>query len=206
MRFSHRCISFAALAFFVAGFSMPVVAQQKSFLKNSEGSIGMFAEFTPTVSGNGITLKASKAAGAQAAFRHSYHWWLGFEGSYNYTRFTEYYSSRPFPIQHNVHELAADYLVTTPTSLFGFKPYAMVGASAVVFSPSLNGGQNVAWQGRPGMNFGVGFEHPLLTPYFGVKIGYRGVYYKAPDFNVTTLKTGAWRLTSEPLAGVYFHF
>lgn len=205
MRFSHRCLSFAALACLVVGLSMPAVAQ-KSFIKNSEGSVGIIAEFSPTVSGNGITIKTSKAAGGQATFRHSYHWWLGFQAGYTYTRFTEYYSSNVFPIQHNVHEFSGDYLVTTPTSLMGFKPYAVVGASAVVFSPSLNGGQNVPWQARPGIDFGGGFDHPLLTQYFGIRIGYRGVYYKVPDFGKTKLASGAWRLTSEPVAGFYFHF
>lgn len=206
MRFSYRSIFYASLAlFFFAGCTLPTIAQ-KSFLKSSEASVGVIGEFTSNVSGNGITLDTTKAAGGQASFRHSYHWWLGFEGSYNYTRYNEYYSSKPYSIQHNTHEMAADYLVTTPVSPFGFKPYAEGGLSVIVFSPSLNGGQNVAWQGEPGVNFGAGFDHPLLTPYFGIRIGYRGVYYKAPDFNLTTLKTGASRLTSEPLAGFYVRF
>ncbi|HTV07052.1 MAG TPA: outer membrane beta-barrel protein [Acidobacteriaceae bacterium] len=205
MRFSYCCIFYAALAILLTGSTVPAVAQS-SFLKNSEGSVGAFAEFTSNVSGNGVTLDTTKAAGGQAAFRHSYHWWLGFEGSYNYTRFNEYYSTKPYSIQHNMHEFAGSYLVTTPTSLFGFKPFAMAGVSAIVFSPSLNGGQNVPWQGRTGINFGAGVEHPLLSPYFGVRIEYRGVYYKAPDFNQPALNTGASRLTSEPLAGFYFHF
>lgn len=205
MRFSHRCILFAALAFFVAAFSMPAVGQ-KSFIKNSEGSVGVIAEFSPTVSGNGITITTSKAAGGQATFRHSYHWWLGFQAGYTYTRFTEYYSSNTFPIQHNMHEFSGDYLVTAPTSLFGFKPYAVAGASAVVFSPSLNGGQNVPWQARPGINAGGGFERALVTQNFGIRIGYRGVYYKVPDYGKTYLASGARRLTSEPLAGLYFRF
>jgi len=205
MRISHRCTFVAALAFFLAFPSMSAFAQ-KSFIKNSEGSVGAIAEFSPTVSGNGITIKASKAAGGQATFRHSYHWWLGFQVGYVYTRFTEYYSSYVFPVQHNVHEFSGDYLVTSPTSLFGFKPYAVAGASAVIFSPSLNGGQNVPWQARPGINFGGGVERPLITQSFGIRIGYRGVYNKVPDFGKTYLASGAWRLTSEPLAGFYFRF
>lgn len=205
MRFSHRCTFFAALAFFLAGPTVPALAQMH-FLRNSEASVGVLGEFTPDVSGNGITVRATNGLGGQAAFRHSYHWWLGFEGSYNYARFSEYYSGKPYSIQHNMHEFAVDYLATTPISPLSFKPFAMVGVSAIVFSPSLNGGQNVSWQGRPGANFGVGVEHPLLTPYFGIRIEYRGVYYKAPDFNESALKTGASRLTSEPMAGLYFRF
>lgn len=203
MRFSYRYIFYAALAVLFAGSTVPAHAQ--SFLKNSEASVGVLGEFTSNVTGNGITLDTSKAAGGQAAFRHSYHWWLGYEGSYNYTRFTEYYSSRPYSIQHNTHEFAASYLVSG-TSVLGFRPFALGGVSAIVFSPSLNGGQNVSWQGEPGLNFGGGFDHALLSSHFGVRIEYRGLYYKAPDFNEADLKTGKSRLTSEPVAALYFRF
>ena len=204
MRFSHRSILYATFALFIAGSAIPAIAQ-KSFLKNSEASVGVIGEFTSNVKGNGITLDTTKSMGGQASFRHSYHWRLGFEGSYNYTRYNEYYSTKPYSIQHNTHEAAADYLVTTPVSPLGFKPYVEAGLSVIVFSPSLNGGQNVSWQGEPGANFGVGFDHPLI-PHFGIRIGYRGIYYKAPDFNLPALKTGASRLTSEPLAALYFRF
>ncbi|MGC2163584.1 MAG: outer membrane beta-barrel protein [Silvibacterium sp.] len=202
MRFSYRHLSIALLLLFT-GFTVSAHAQ--SLLRNSDVSVSAFGQFTQSVTGNGITLDTSKSLGGQAAFRHSYHWWLGFEGSYNYTRFAEYYSSRVFPVQHNTHELAASYLVNG-TSFLGFQPFALAGASAIVFSPSLNGGQNVAWQGKPGLNFGVGINRALLTSHFGIRVQYRGIYYKAPDFNEEVLTTGKYRLTSEPMAGVYFRF
>lgn len=203
MRSAHRFHLLAALAFFFAGFVTAAHAQ--SFLHNSDASLSGFAQFTQNVSGNGITVDASKSAGGQAAFRHSYHWWLGFEGSYNYSRYSESYSTLPFTVQHNTHEFGASYLVNVPRTL-GFQPFALGGVSAVVFSPSLNGGQNVSWQSRPGINFGAGINRNLLTSHFGIRIQYRGVYYKTPDFNDPVLKTGKFRLTSEPMAGIYFHF
>lgn len=203
MRFSYRCFLYAAIAVIFAGTLTPARAQK--FLHNSEASVGVLGEFTSNVTGNGITLDTSKSVGAQAAFRHSYHWWLGFEGSYNYTRFTEYYSNRPYPIQHNTHEFAASYLVSG-TSVLGFRPFALGGVSAIIFSPSLNGGQNVSWQGEPGLNFGAGVDHALLSSHFGIRIQYRGLYYKAPDFNEADLKTGKSRLTSEPVVALYYRF
>lgn len=203
MRFSYRLCLFTALALFFAGFA--TAAHGQSFLRNSDASLSGFAQFTQDVTGNGITVDTSKSAGGQAAFRHSYHWWLGFEGSYNYTRYSEYYSTRPYAIQHNTHEFGASYLVNAPRAL-GFQPFALAGASAIIFSPSLNGGQNVSWQGEPAVNFGGGINRSLLTSHFGIRIQYRGLYYKAPDFNDDLLKTGKFRLTSEPMAGIYLHF
>jgi hypothetical protein len=203
MRFSYRLFFYTALFLFLAGFAVSAHAQ--NFLHNSDASVSAFAQFTSDVSGNGITLDTSKSAGGQAAFRHSYHWWLGFEGGYNYTRFTEYYSNQRFPIQHNTHEFAASYLVSG-ANILGFQPFALAGVSALIFSPSLNGGQNVSWQGEPALNFGVGINRALLSSHFGIRVQYRGVYYKAPDFNDEVLKTGSSRLTSEPMAGIYFRF
>ncbi len=58
----------------------------------------------------------------------------------------------------------------------------------------------------PGVNFAVGFNKALLTQHLGLRVQYRGIYYKTPDFGVTAFKTDAFRLTSEPMAGLYLHF
>lgn len=204
MRFFYRHYFCAALLLLLLGFAVSASAQ--SFLRNSDVSVGAFGQFTSDVSGNGITLDTTKSLGGQAAFRHSYHWWLGFEGSYDYSRYAELYSNQRFPIQHNTHEFAASYLVSAPIGVFGIRPFALAGISALVFSPTLNGGQNQSWQGEPALNFGVGLNHALLTSHFGIRIQYRGVFYKAPDFNQPALDTGESRLTSEPMAGIYLKF
>lgn len=203
MRFLYRVFSYAAVLLFLAGFAAQ--AHSQSFLRNSEASISALAQSTSDVSGKGVSDNPTQSIGAQAAFRHSYHWWLGFEASYDYTRFSEHYSARPFAIQHNTHEFGGSYLVHGGDFL-GFRPFALAGVSALVFSPSLNGGQNVSWQGEPAVNFGAGIDHGLLTSHFGIRLQYRGVFAKAPDFNLTELDAGKSRLTSEAMAGIYLRF
>lgn len=204
MRF-FKLFSSCAVALLLLSPSFTPRAGAQSFLRNSDVSVSAFDQFTSSVSGNGVTLDTTRSLGGQAAFRHSYHWWLGFEGSYDYTRFSEHYSAKPYSIQHNMHEIAASYLVSGP-SVLGFRPFALGGVSALVFSPSLNGGQNVPWQGEPAVNYGVGINHALLTSHLGIRLQYRGLYYKAPDFGQDALKTGKFRMTSEPMAGIYLHF
>jgi hypothetical protein len=203
MRFSFRLFSYVVLVLLIAGFASQSRAQ--SYLKNSDVSVGVFGQFSPRTSGNGITDTPTVSVGGQAAFRHSYHWWLGYEGSYDYTRYAERYSVLPYTVQHNTHEFAASYLITTP-GLLGLHPFVFGGISALVFSPTLNGGQNVSWQGEPAANFGGGINWALLSSHFGLRLQYRGVYYKTPDFNQARLNTGTSRLTSEPMAGVYLRF
>jgi opacity protein-like surface antigen len=173
-------------------------------LKNDDVSVDGLYQFTQTVSGNGITDTPSKSGGAEAAFRHSFHWWLGYEGAYTYTRYHESYTDVPFGVQHNQHEFSGSYFVHGPTVFV--QPFALVGVSAVLQAPSLNGGQNVPHQWEPGINFGVGANLPLLTSHLGLRFEYRGVYYKAPDFGQADLQTGSYRVTSEPMVGAYFHF
>jgi opacity protein-like surface antigen len=190
----------------IAGLMLSSAAQAQTALQNNDLSFDGLYQFTSTASGNGISDRTSKSGGAAAAFRHSYHWWLGYEAGYSYTRYTEYYTDQVFGIQHNQHEFSGSYYVHGPHTLGGIQPFALAGVSAVILSPSLNGGQNVGWQARPGINYGAGVNVPLLTSYFGLRFEYRGVYYKAPDFGNANLTTNAWRNTSEPMAGLYFRF
>jgi opacity protein-like surface antigen len=179
-------------------------AQAQKILHNDEVSIGGFYQFTSNASGNSITDTPTKSLGGEAAFSHSFLPLMGWQFSYDYTRFTEKYTDRPFGYQHNQHVFNGDYYLHVPTPMF--RPYAMAGISAIVFSPSLNGGQNASWQARPGANFGAGVDIPLLTGNFGVQVQYRGLYYKAPDFDLAPLKTDSWRITSQPTAGIYVRF
>jgi opacity protein-like surface antigen len=194
--------------------AIPVLVVSRSeaqqALKNDDIAVTGLYEFTQTVSGNGITDTPSKAGGGEASFRHSFHWWLGYEGAYTYTRYHETYTGVPafpeqiFGVQHNQHEFSGSYYVHGPTVFV--QPFALVGVSGVLESPSLNGGQNVPYQWRLGVNFGVGANLPMLTSHIGLRFEYRGVYYKAPDFGQSYLTTNAMRLTSEPMAGAYVKF
>jgi hypothetical protein len=203
---SHRkwlqlaCLT--AVCFFI---SSGILAHAQKILHNDDIAVSAFGQFTPDVTGNGITLRTNESMGGQAAFRHTYHWWLGYEGAYTFTRFSEYYSGRPFSYQNNLHEFSGSYLVHGPKAL-GLQPFATVGASALIFSPSLNGGQRVPWQSRPALNYGVGLNYTLLSSHVGLRVQYRGVYYKAPDFGQAILNTNTFRQTTEPMAGLYVRF
>lgn len=189
----------------MAGLLMVSTAQAQKALRNNEISIDGLYQTTPTVSGNGITDQASHSGGGAATFSHSYHWWLGYQAGYEYSRYTDFYSGQIFGVQHNQHEFSGSWYVHGPRTL-RIQPFAYGGISLLDFSPSLNGGQNVKWQARPGINFGGGIDYPLMTGHFGVRIAYHGVEYKAPDWGQAKYTTNAWRLTSEPMAGLFFRF
>jgi hypothetical protein len=201
---SRRILQFFSAPFF-ALLLLCSAAQAQKALHNDEASVDGFYQFTSSASGNGITDTASKSLGGEASFRHSFHPLLGYEISYDYSRFTEYYTGQVFGYQHNLHVFNGSYYVHAGQA-FGLQPFAVAGISAVIFSPTLNGGQNVPWQARPGANFGAGVDLPLVAHAIGVRLQYRGLFYQAPDFGQTKLTTGSYRLTSEPTAGFYLRF
>jgi len=198
-----RRISGLFLALFLI-FLFSSAAEAQKALRNDDVAVSGFYQFSSTASGNGISDRASHSLGGEASFRHSFHWWLGYQAAYDYTRFTEYYTGQPFGYQHNQHEFSGSYYVHGPKAL-GIQPFAVAGITAVVVSPSLNGGQNASYQARPGLDFGAGINYPLLG-VVGLRLQYRGVYSKAPDFGLTPLTTNSYRLTSEPMAGFYIRF
>ncbi|HEY1809804.1 MAG TPA: hypothetical protein VGG42_14660 [Acidobacteriaceae bacterium] len=190
----------------LAGLLLSPAVQAQKALTNNEISFDGLYQFTPDSTGNGIRLHSTDSGGFGGTFSHSYHWWLGYQAGYHYARYTNYYSGQAFGIQTNQHQFSGSYYVHGPHTLMGIQPFALAGVSGLLFAPSLNGGQNAERQFRLGANYGVGVNVPLLTSSFGLRLAYSGVFYKAPDFGRAYLTTNAWRNTSEPMAGLYFHF
>jgi len=176
-------------------------------LKNFEAAAGVFGQFTGTTNGNGIKDNPTDSLGGLATVRQSFHPWLGYEVNYSYTRFSERYSTIPFGVQDNMHEVSGAYLVQGPTiPILGLQPFAAVGVGALIFLPTTVGGQKYTQQSRVPLLYEFGVNYPVLTSHLGLRFQYRGLSYKTPDFNQPLLTTGTRRTTSEPSAGAYFRF
>jgi opacity protein-like surface antigen len=178
-------------------------------LKNFEAAVGVFGQFSGTSNGNGIQDKPTDSMGALATVRQSFHPWLGYEVNYSYTRFAERYSTSPYGIQvqNNLHEVSGAYLLQGPTLPFlGLQPFGAVGVGALIFLPTTTGGQKYSQQARVPLLYEFGVNYPILTSHLGLRLQYRGLLYKTPDFNSAQLTTNARRQTTEPSVGAYFRF
>jgi hypothetical protein len=146
--------------------------------KNLEVGINVFGQFTGNTSGNGVTDSPTNSMGGLVNVRQSFHPWLGYEVNYSYTRFSERFSTIPYAVQQNVHEVSAAYLVQAPTLPFlGLQPFGAVGVN-----------------------------YPLITSHLGLRFQYRGLIYKTPDYGSPLVKTDATRQTGEPSVGAYLRF
>jgi hypothetical protein len=202
----RRSLSFLLFAFLSTSSVTwhPAIAQS---LKNFDGAVSVFGQSTGTTNGNGVRDKPTESMGAIATVRQSFHPWLGYEVNYSYTRFTEKYSTIPFGVQNNLHEVSVAYLLQGPTLPFlGLQPFGAVGTGALIFLPTTVGGQKYSQQNRVPLLYEVGVNHPILTSHLGLRFQYRGLLYKTPDFNAALLTTNARRQTSELSLGAYFKF
>jgi opacity protein-like surface antigen len=201
----RRSLSFLFLIFLSAlsGWH-PAMAQT---LKNLEGAVNIFGQFSGTSSGNGVQDSPTDSLGVLATVRQSFHPWLGYEVNYGYTRFSERYSTIPFGVQNNVHEVSGAYLLQGPTlPILGLQPFGAVGVGGLIFLPTTVGGQKYNQQWRVPLLYELGVNYPIITSHLGLRLQYRGLVYKTPDFNSALITTNARRQTSEPSVGAYLRF
>lgn len=204
--FVRRSLSFFVFLLIIAGPGNRAFSQT---LKNFDGALSGFGQFSGTSNGNGIQDKPTYSTGALATARQSLHFWLGYEINYGYTRFAERYKSPAYgvEVQNNLHEVSGAYLVQGPTiPILGLQPFGAIGVGALIFLPTTTGGQRYSQQTRIPILYEFGVNYPLLTSHLGLRLQYRGLSYKTPDFNAALLTTGSRRQTSEPSVGAYFRF
>lgn len=178
--------------------------------------LGAGAFQAPDAIGHGITDRASQAGAFLASYRYHVNRWSAFEVNYGYTRFSQRYtlggSGGPLAVQANLHE-ASLAVVFTPPALADerLRPYLLSGLAALVFSPTENPGGSLPGaqdQSRAAWLYGGGID---LVPapaasWFALRVGYRGLLYKAPSFEQTTLATSAVTHLAEPVVGLVFRF
>lgn len=199
--------SFSFLLFLLLSASSAWRTATAQTLKNLDGAVSVFGQTTGTTSADDLRNHPTESIGALATVRQSFHPWLGYEVNYSYTRFAERYSTLPFGVQNNVHEVSVAYLLQAPTLPFlGLQPFGTIGAGALIFLPTTVGGQKYGKQTRVPLLYEVGVNYPVITSHLGLRFQYRGLVYTAPDFNSPELTTNAKRQTSELSLGAYLRF
>ena len=146
--------------------------------------------------------------------------------NYAHTADSHIYFASPltYRINTTIGEYSAAYVFSFHESK-KFEPFAFAGAGALVFYPSysnnyINGVQTylpASSQTKPAFLYGGGLDWkvfsilPLVrrssvTNHLALRIQYRGVVYKAPDFKVQNLFTGARGHLAEPSLGFVVKF
>ena len=160
--------------------------------------------------GSVVTQSGSNTVGALVTIRYSPKPYFGAEFNGSYARFTENFTVpglniTPFQVQNEVNEFTFGYLVIPPYLVFGVKPYASAGVGVIRFAPTAGGGESSYAEARPGYYYNLGVQKDVAAN-FGVRVGYRQLFYTGPDFYQNYLAINKHTSTAEPLFGFYLRF
>jgi len=179
----------------------------------SDLAVSGFGSFPKSTSGNSIEQDPTNSAGFLLSYRYGWRPHSAFELNYAFTRNTQYYTvvgtiTGPIASQQtNVHELTAAY-VLQGSGERKLQPFLLGGGGALIFAPVSNSnnfgfGSTTETSGTFLYGFGLNYR---MAHGLGVRLQYRGLIYKAPDFGVSEIATGGWSHTAEPSIGVTFRF
>jgi outer membrane autotransporter protein len=129
------------------------------------------------------------------------------EADYGYMRDTQQYSAPTglAGVQADMHEFSASYVYRfTPGRV---KPFATAGVGGIVFDPVIGNGallSQPATQTRGAFVYSAGADI-AITSHLSFRAQYRGLVYKAPDFDEGVGSASAMNF-SEPAGGLVWRF
>jgi opacity protein-like surface antigen len=177
----------------------------------SEVSASFTGNFSKESDGQGVTQTPSQSGGLLLNYRFFLGSRSAVDLNYGFTRNDQnyaFFSPLGFAgIQSNVHEATAAY-VFTPFRSSRLSPFVLAGGGAMVFSPTNtfnNSSIGAETQARGAFLYCAGADYTLFGGV-ALRAQYRGLFYKAPDFNLPGFSTGTWGHMAEPTIGLVFRF
>ncbi len=177
-------------------------------------SLSVAGVFTPEIHGpGGIALETTLPVGALASYRYLVTPRSGLEVNYSFAQYiTKYQTPSSAQTSYRIHtrqqEFTAGYVYSR--TYRNFNPFAEVGVGTLVFSP-LEDYRSTTFDTKRNLRigglFGAGVAYEL-SPSFDVRVEYRGMVVKAPDFSLpgNVLQTNRYEVVSIPAVGVAYHF
>jgi outer membrane immunogenic protein len=162
-----------------------------------------------TLSGTGQQDKPTAAGGIQASYQHYFNMHSSFLVNYGYTKNAQKYFDG-FNVNRQkagVHEATVAYMFSVPMT-DTLTPFIFVGGGGLFFRPALKNNDNIVdavSQSEAAILAGGGLDVKISSK-FGLRLQYRALIYKAPDFGLTYLSTGQNARISEPAIGLTYRF
>lgn len=177
-------------------------------------SVGGGPAISRSTSGNQTAQTVTETGVGLATLRLNFSKKNSAEFSFARSRNTQEYFSSPYQyrIQDTITEYSGAY-VFRPLRWGNFRPFLLAGAGVLRFNPIIAGTTinliltplPTVLQNRATFVYGGGLDYHI-TRRWGVRLQYRGLLYKVPDFGVNNLFTGATGNLSEPTLGVVYRF
>ena len=189
-------------------------------------TLGWAAVFSKQSTGNGTTLTPTDSGAFLVTGRYRFSDHSSVEFNYSHTANSQIYFASPltYRIQNTIGEYSGAYVFSFHET-GKIEPFVFVGAGALIFYPSysfnyVNGVQTYlpdSQQTKPAFLYGGGLDWKIfsslplinrssISNHLAMRLQYRGLIYKAPDFNVQNLFTGARGHMAEPSIGLAVKF
>jgi len=195
------------LMFVLSSLMIPSIVAAQT---RSDVAISGLGVYNRDSTGNGVTQIPTNSGGFLASYRLGFGAHSDLELNYGFSRNSQYYNDLfgTFAAQQaNIHEGTAAYVFHLDRGR-RFDPFVLAGGGALVFSPvsnSANAFLGSDTQAKGAFLYGGGVDYDLMRN-FALRLQYRGLVYKAPDFRLSSISTGSWTHTAEPSVGLVFRF
>ena len=208
-----------ALVFLLAGVGL---SQDNRFDISLNGG----AAFTTQSQGNGTTLTPTNSLNILVTGRYRFSARSSVELNYAHTSNSQIYFASPltYRIHNSIGEYSGAYVFSFLQSA-RIEPFVFAGAAGLVFYPSYDSNTvdgvltiiPASQQSKPAFLYGGGVDYrvfsrlPLIrrsgvSDHLALRLQYRGLLYKAPDFKVQNLFTGDRGHMAEPMIGIVVKF
>lgn len=172
------------------------------------------AAFSKTSSNgfNGVTVSPTNAGTLLGSFRFRFNRMNGIEVNGGRTDNSQIYilGTNDYRVQTSITEYSGAYVIS-PFHFEKIEPFLLAGGGALRFYPSnqyINGNASpfgAAQQTSLAFLYGGGVDYRLWRR-LGLRLQYRGLIYKEPNFHVTQFFSGNRGHMAEPSIGIVFNF
>jgi opacity protein-like surface antigen len=166
--------------------------------------------FSPVIHGAANVKQSSTGAlGLLLSYRYMLTPRSALELNYGFAQNSQKYATsfEPYARVHSrEQEVTGAYVYSL--NFKRYSPFAEAGIGTVIFTPVLDQGTNLLYtksNKRFGGLFGAGLAYEL-SPSFDIRVEYRGMLVKTPDFGETNFQTNRYEVISVPSVGVAYHF
>jgi outer membrane immunogenic protein len=195
----------------ICAVSCLAAAQDVEHFNAAVGWSGVFSKSSSSYNG-GVTLKPSTSGAVLGAFRFRFNQKHALELNIGRTSNSQRYFVTPdmFRVNADITEYSGAY-VFSPFATEKLEPFLLAGGGALRFSPGstyidgFSGFFGASRQTSLAVLYGGGADYRLWKAIY-LRLQYRGLVYKAPNFHVQALVTGAKGHMAEPSVGIAIKF
>jgi hypothetical protein len=184
------------------------------------------AVFSKQSEGNGTVLTPTHSGNVLVTGRYRFSERSSVQVNYGHTANSQIYFSSPltYRVKNTIAEYSGAYVFSFLQSE-RVEPFVFAGAAALVFYPDYTGSTvndvqtsiPASQETKPAFLYGGGLDYRIfsqipvirrssVTNHLALRLQYRGLLYKAHDFKVQNLFTGARGHMAEPTVGVVVKF